>query len=90
MHLITKEVFLKKYNISEQLFQSAEMSWQDLNDIYDDFSQIKYNKYETILEEFMNTYLKETDDKQIHSIRTRIKNPEHLIEISIFNLVCKV
>ena len=77
--MITKEVFLKKYNISEQLFQSAEMSWQDLNDIYDDFSQIKYNKYETILEEFMNTYLKETDDKQIHSIRTRIKNPEHLI-----------
>lgn len=35
--MITKEFFLEKYNISEELFESAEMSWEELCDIYEDF-----------------------------------------------------
>lgn len=85
--MITKEAFLEKYNISEALFQSAEMSWEDLCEIYEDFKQNKYNKYEVILEEFHNTYLKDIDKYtgengekvKIHSIRSRVKNPEHLL-----------
>lgn len=47
----------------------------------------KNEKYENILEEFLNTYLKDMNkDKKedeekvkVHSIRSRVKNPEHLL-----------
>lgn len=83
--MITKELFLEKYNISEDLLQSAGMSWEELCDIYDDFLTNKQEKYENILKLFLNTYLnditkEENDDKvKIHSIRSRVKNPEHLL-----------
>lgn len=85
--MITKELFLKKYNITEELFQSAEISWEELCDIYKDFVLNKKEKYESILEDFFSTYLKDidkgkTEDEEkvkIHSIRSRVKNPEHLL-----------
>ena len=82
--MIEKEVFLQKYNISDDLFQSAGMSWEELCEIYEDFS-LKFEKYEHILKEFVDTYLENkgkcnTEEKpKIHSIRSRVKNPEHLI-----------
>lgn len=85
--MITKELFLKKYNITEELFQSAGMSWEELCDIYNDFILNKNNKYEIIMGEFLGTYLKDIDKSKnedeekvkIHSIRSRVKNPEHLL-----------
>lgn len=47
--MIAKEKFLEKYNITEDLFLSAEMSWNDLCDIYQDFSENKYGKYQEIM-----------------------------------------
>lgn len=85
--MIAKEKFLKKYNITEDLFLSAEISWEDLCDIYRDFGENKSDKYQRILEEFTDTYLndinknKVNDDEKvkIHSFRARVKDPEHLI-----------
>lgn len=83
--MITKELFLKKYNISEELFESAEMSWDDLCDIYRNFES-KRDKYEEIMADFLDTYFKnvnkdkeEEEKVKIHSIRSRVKNPEHLL-----------
>lgn len=85
--MITKGLFLEKYNITEELFQSAGMSWEELCDIYRDFSLNRKEKYENILEDFLDTYLKDMNkDKKedeekvkIHSIRSRVKDPEHLL-----------
>lgn len=77
--MIAKEEFLKKYNITEALFLCAEISWEELCDIYDDFGKNKVTRYEEILDEFINTYLKEVARAKIHSIRSRVKDPEHLI-----------
>ena len=85
--VITKELFLKKYNISEELFQSAGISWEELCDIYDNFDLKKDEKYQKIMEDFFDAYLKDMnkgkgEDKEkvrIHSIRSRVKNPEHLL-----------
>lgn len=85
--MITKEQFLKKYNITEDLFLSADISWNDLCDIYRDFGEDKHDKYQKILEEFTKSYLKDINkDKvndeekiKVHSFRTRVKDPEHLI-----------
>lgn len=85
--MITKEQFLKKYNIQEDSFLSAEISWEDLCDIYIDFGENKYDKYQSILKEFTDAYLKDinkdkVDDEEkvkVHSFRTRVKDPEHLM-----------
>lgn len=83
--MITKELFLKKYNISEELFQSAGMSWEELCEIYNDFIKKKDDKYEIILKQFYDDYLediskdKNEDKVKIHSIRSRVKDPEHLL-----------
>ena len=86
--LITKEEFLRKYNISEELFISAGISWEDLCEIYKDFSNNKRERYEAIRDDFFNNYLKNisngvnntSNNIKIHSIRSRVKDPEHLIE----------
>lgn len=77
--MITKESFLEKYILTEDLFLSAGISWEELCDIYDDFGKNKITKYKDILEEFTNTYLKDVHEVKIHSVRSRVKNPEHLI-----------
>ena len=84
--MITKELLLQKYNISEELLQSAEISWDDLCEVYKDFSENKYDKYKEIMEDFTNTYLKDINEKKgiekdvkIHSIRYRVKDAEHLV-----------
>lgn len=82
--MITKEEFLKKYNISRDLFEGSEMSWEDCCKIYDDFRE-KIPTYEKIRNNFVETYLRDMDKKDfkrrvnVHSVRTRIKDPEHLI-----------
>lgn len=84
--MITKEIFFEKYNITEELFLSAEISWEDLCYIHDDFEK-KISNYEEILESFMKTYLRDIHKKRIkndekikiHSFRSRIKEPEHLM-----------
>ncbi len=81
--MITREAFMKRYNISEELFQSAGMSWEELCSIYEDFETKKSDKYEKIRENFYNSYLKNIDrgkeDVKVHSICSRVKDSEHLI-----------
>lgn len=85
--MISKEKFLEKYNIKPDSFLSASISWEDLCDIYRDFGENKYKKYQSILEEFTDTYLNSINkDKvngeqkvKVHSFRSRVKDPEHLI-----------
>ncbi len=78
--MITKEMLRKKYNISEELIQSTAMTWDELDEIYNDFSDNKYTKYKGIMDDFLNTYLKDVDENvKIHSIRSRVKDAEHLV-----------
>lgn len=79
--MIAKEDMLKKYNISEEFFEDAEISWEELEGIYNDYSQKKENGiYDDILRKFVDNYLGDLKTAGIHSYRTRIKDPEHLIE----------
>lgn len=86
--MIEKQLFIKKYNISEELIKNSEMSWEDLCAVYDDYSKNKYEKYKKIMEDFLNNYLRDINEEnkfgegkevKIHSIRYRVKDAEHLI-----------
>lgn len=80
-------MFLEKYNITEELFLSADISWKDLCDIYVDFSDNKYEKYDKIREDFVEKYLNNINkgkregegQVKVHSYLSRVKDPEHLI-----------
>lgn len=71
-----KEQFLKKYNIDEGEFNKTGLSWDELITIKNN-----YLEYRRKLEPSAN-YVAEMLRKieKIHSVKTRLKNPEHLLE----------
>jgi len=68
--------FFEKYHLKEESLSKNEINWSTLQDIYEDFN-IYSNIYET-QGEFIACTLR-THDK-VHSVKSRVKDPEHLIE----------
>ena len=74
--LMDQASFLEKYRISETDFFKTGLFWDDLKVIYNDHVSNT---------PFLETYLKTLFDRfikisHVHSVRYRVKNPEHLIE----------
>lgn len=76
MSKIQKDDFLKKYRISEDNFNKTNLKWTDLLEIYEDHVN-NYRKF-SIISNYVFEVLAELP--VVHSIRKRIKDPEHLIE----------
>ena len=72
---ISKELFLEKYNFEYDVLEKYNISWETLTEIYLDFVNAKEK-----LEEYANLIagLLRKQEK-VHTVRTRIKDPEHLI-----------
>ena len=71
-----KQEFLERYHISEQAFDKTGLGWEELIDIYADYCK-KQSELEPILNMVADILRK---DEKVHSIKQRLKNPEHLIE----------
>ena len=73
---LIKADFLRKYHLTESDIIKNELDWEDLKEIYTDF--IKYrNSYESqagFIADTLRTH------KKIHSVKSRVKEPERLIE----------
>lgn len=67
--------FLTKFNISEKDFESTNLKWEDLQFIKEDYKKIKkeLNLIARYIEEKLHTL------DIVHSVRYRIKDPEHLL-----------
>ncbi|MCT4620950.1 MAG: GTP pyrophosphokinase [Marinisporobacter sp.] len=77
MSLMAKEEFFRKYDsIEEQKFDEISLSWEMIEEIYEDYVG-KIKDLEVIATNITNL-LMEVD--KVHSIRKRVKDPEHLIE----------
>ena len=78
---ITKEKFFEAYNISEEQFNNAQMSWEELCEIADDYADKVKDIYEPVRIEFIKQYfLDKEDNNGLQSFRSRCKKPEHVIE----------
>ena len=77
--MVDKMAFLKAYNIDEDDFKAADISWEELAAIYDDYLS-KEEKLREIGKDFVNDYLYDIERAGIHSYRYRTKNPGHLLE----------
>jgi Uncharacterized protein conserved in bacteria len=73
---LTKEDFLNKYNITEDDIKENQIDWNVLNDIYIDFNRYK-GSYESQADFIANTL---RTHKKIHSVKSRVKDSERLIE----------
>lgn len=75
--MLDKKIFLEKYSL-QKTFSDSQLKWDDLAEIYDDYvgEKAKLDKCRKELEE----YLKDQMDVSYHSIRGRVKDPEHLLE----------
>ena len=71
-----KNTFFKNYAIDEAEFDKLGVPWDDLIEIYEEYSgrQQIYEETARYLAEILNK------EKSIHSIKYRIKDKEHLIE----------
>jgi ppGpp synthetase/RelA/SpoT-type nucleotidyltranferase len=68
--------FFNEYNISPETFKSTGLAWDELTKIYIDYLAFR-EELESSAVFVFNSLMK---SKSVHSVRYRIKNPEHLIE----------
>ncbi|WP_456270355.1 hypothetical protein M1E15_20490 [Bacillus sp. JZ76] len=74
--LMNKERFFEKYRIKEEEFEGTDLKWDELNSIYND-----YISYRPLLESTGKTIADILrTHSYAHTVRMRIKEPEHLIE----------
>lgn len=74
--LISKNKFFSKYNVNPTEFENISIGWNDLEAIH-----IDYCKQMTGLENYAVSLLNDLmKSPHVHSVRYRIKDPEHLIE----------
>ncbi|HIX14282.1 MAG TPA: GTP pyrophosphokinase [Candidatus Hungatella pullicola] len=77
--MISKDKFLKKYNMQEKDFLEAGLSWNELEQIYHAYVS-KEDKMREIGKDFVDAYLYDIEKAGIHSYRYRTKDPGHLLE----------
>lgn len=84
--MLDKEAFFKKYSVQEY-FQKSGLDWKNLEDIYDDYVQYRNTELdglcvelENFLMENFNVHSSSNGDIPLHSIKGRVKSPEHLVE----------
>lgn len=72
----SQEAFFKEYQISSEAFESTKLGWAQLAEIYDDYK----SKHGELLAtgRLISDHLSQI--VQVHSLKVRVKDPEHLIE----------
>lgn len=77
--MLDKIEFLNEYKIKDAFLQS-NLDWNTLESIYDDYSKYEIKLHENNINNKIVSYIKDGMNCNIHSINTRLKSQEHLIE----------
>lgn len=76
---MNKQVFLKKYNLTDSDLVKANISWERLCHIAKEHEK-RENTLRDVGKDFIDEYLYDIDVAGIHSYRYRMKDSEHLLE----------
>jgi ppGpp synthetase/RelA/SpoT-type nucleotidyltranferase len=79
--MIEKTDFIEKHQLSEEELSHAQIDWIDLEQIYEDYSAFRPNLEPTA--SYIADRLRQVSE--VHSLKYRVKHPEHLIE----KIICK-
>ena len=74
-----REQFLSEYNIDERTLVEANISWEELALIRDEYEKIEVLMHD-LGKDFIDDYLYDIDKAGIHSYRYRTKDVDHLLE----------
>lgn len=74
--LKNKEQFFKDYNVDKDQFEANMLDWKELEEIYMDYCS-KQSLFNSAASSITSVFI---NDENIHSVRSRVKDPEHLIE----------
>ena len=74
--MLRKHEFMNKYQITEEYLEKNNINWDTLVEIYEDYTLYR-KSYETQAE-LIATILR--NHPRVHSVKTRVKDPDHLIE----------
>ena len=74
--ILNKESFLERYNIKEDYLNKNNIDWDNLIEIYNDYNVYR-KSYENQAELIANIL---RSHNKVHSVKTRVKDGEHLIE----------
>ena len=77
--MINREAFFREYNMEQEEFEAAGISWEELAAIYDNYLSME-EELKRIGKDFVNDYLYDIEKAGIHSYRYRTKDPGHLLE----------
>lgn len=77
--MFSRETFFEKYNMDYEDFESAGLTWEELQVIHDNYRGLE-RKLRGIGKDFVDEYLYDIEKAGIHSYRYRTKEPGHLIE----------
>lgn len=76
--MLNQQEFFRNYLVWED-FEHSDLDWNTLEEIYDDYIQLEEDMERCCIE--LEQYWREgAKDIEVHSVRCRKKNPEHLIE----------
>ena len=76
MNSLDKDFYLEKYPHIEEYIERSNIDFKELQKIYNDFVKFE-NSYETQADFIANIL---SSNENIHSVKSRIKDPERLIE----------
>lgn len=74
--MIEKTDFIEKYQLSEEELSNAQIEWSGLEQIYEDYLAFRSNLEPTA--SYIADRLRQVSE--VHSLKYRVKHPEHLIE----------
>ena len=77
--MIDQKEFLLKYNMTEADLTAAQVEWEELVRIAEEYAEIEALMHD-LGKDFIDDYLYDIDKAGIHSYRYRTKEPDHLIE----------
>ena len=71
-----QEKFCREFNISEERFRNSRLTWEELEEIADDFEP-KRNEHQNTVKRYAEEIQKCSD---VHSLSYRVKSTSHLVE----------
>lgn len=69
-------MFCREFNISEERFRNSRLTWEELEEIADDYES-KRNGHQNTVKQYAEEIQKCSD---VHSLSYRVKNTTHLVE----------
>ncbi|EMW0391262.1 RelA/SpoT domain-containing protein [Bacillus cereus] len=80
---LTQQQFFETYNIDAQEFENAEISWESLLEIHNDY--LSYKESLNATAEYLSNRLR--THPEAHTVRSRVKDPEHLMDKIIRKII---